>query len=207
MAAPFALLLPASLCAGAYVLGSIPTGLIIARRRGVDIRTVGSGNIGATNVARALGKRWAIFVLVVDAAKGFGPVFGAERWVTRHPTATAPATLVALVGLCAIVGHMFTIFLRGQGGKGVATSLGVAIGLSPPLALLSLAVYALTYAATRLSSLGSILGIWAFPCIALLFARLPAAYLALSLVSALLVTWRHRTNLRRLLRHEEPPTP
>jgi glycerol-3-phosphate acyltransferase PlsY len=205
MAEPSALLLPISLCAGAYVLGSIPTGLIIASRRGVDIRTVGSGNIGATNVARALGKRWAVFVLVVDALKGFAPVFVAERLALRAPTAATPSSLVAVVGLCAIVGHMFTIFLRGQGGKGVATSLGVAMALSPPLAFLSLAVYASTYAATRLSSLGSILGMWAFPCLALTFVPIPAPYLMLSLASALLVTWRHRSNLRRLIHGKEKP--
>ncbi|MEO5766756.1 MAG: glycerol-3-phosphate acyltransferase, partial [Polyangia bacterium] len=114
------------LCLGAYLLGSVPTGLLVARARGVDIRTVGSGNIGATNVARGLGKGWAVVVLLCDALKGFLPVFLARQCPECFST-----TAVALAGLAAIVGHMFTIFLKGQGGKGVATSLGVALGLSP----------------------------------------------------------------------------
>jgi acyl phosphate:glycerol-3-phosphate acyltransferase len=190
------------LCVGSYVLGSIPTGLLVAHARGVDIRTVGSGNIGATNVARALGKGWAIAVLGADALKGFVPVNVGRHW-PGHFTATT----VALAGLAAIVGHMFTIFLRGQGGKGVATSLGVAIGLSPPLALVCLGVYLLAYAATRLSSVGSLLGVWTFPIAALVAGHwhdpLPREYVALSIATAILVTARHRDNIRRLMRGEE----
>ncbi|MEO8212447.1 MAG: glycerol-3-phosphate acyltransferase, partial [Myxococcales bacterium] len=163
------------LCLGAYLLGSVPTGLLVARARGVDIRTVGSGNIGATNVARGLGKGWAVVVLLCDALKGFLPVF-----VARQFPELFSATAVALAGLAAITGHMFTVFLKGQGGKGVATSLGVALGLSPPLALLCFAVYALAYAATRLSSLGSLLGIWSFPVAALVQGRLAREYIWLS---------------------------
>lgn len=189
------------LCLGAYLLGSVPTGLLVARARGVDIRTVGSGNIGATNVARGLGKGWAVVVLLCDALKGFLPVFLARQCPERFST-----TAVALAGLAAIVGHMFTIFLKGQGGKGVATSLGVALGLSPPLALLCFAVYALVYAATRLSSLGSLLGIWSFPVAALVQGRLAREYIWLSVATALLVTLRHRDNIAHLLRGEEKRT-
>ncbi|HEY4185858.1 MAG TPA: glycerol-3-phosphate 1-O-acyltransferase PlsY [Polyangia bacterium] len=185
------------ICLGAYVLGSIPTGLLVARARGVDIRKVGSGNIGATNVARALGKRWAIFVLVCDALKGFIPVAVAKAMPGTSPT------VVALAGLATIVGHMFTIFLRGRGGKGVATSLGVSLGLSPPIGLGCLGVYAAAYALTRLSSLGSLLGIWSFPVIAALHGGVAREYIALSVVVALLVTLRHRDNIRRLVRREE----
>lgn len=186
------------LCAASYLLGSIPTGLLVARARGVDIRTVGSGNIGATNVARGLGKAWAVLVLLCDAAKGFLPVFMARQSPERFPPVA-----VAVAGLAAIVGHMFTLFLRGHGGKGVATSLGVALGLSPPLALVCLGIYALTYAATRLSSLGSLLGIWAFPVAALAHGQIAREYIALSVATALLVTLRHSDNIRRLLRGEE----
>ncbi|MBC8131504.1 MAG: glycerol-3-phosphate 1-O-acyltransferase PlsY [Deltaproteobacteria bacterium] len=186
------------LCLGAYVLGSFPTGLLVARARGIDIRKVGSGNIGATNVARGLGKGWALMVLVCDALKGFLPVFIARQYPLRFS-----ATVVALAGLAAIVGHMFTVFLRGRGGKGVATSLGVAIGLSPALALLCCAVYGLAYATTRLSSVGSLLGIWAFPAAALIYGGVPPEFIALSIATALLVTLRHRDNIRRLARGEE----
>ena len=186
------------LCAGAYVLGSVPTGLLVARARGLDIRTVGSGNIGATNVARGLGRPWAAVVLLCDAAKGFLPVMLARRSAEGFP-----AVVVSLAGLAAIVGHMFTIFLRGRGGKGVATSLGVALGLSPPLGLVGLAVYALAYVTTHLSSLGSLLGLWSFPIAALAKGRVAREYVALSVVVAVLVTVRHRDNIRRLVRGEE----
>jgi glycerol-3-phosphate acyltransferase PlsY len=186
------------LCLGAYLLGSFPTGLLVARARGIDIRAVGSGNIGATNVARAMGKGWAVFVLVCDALKGFLPV-----WIARHQSLPHAASVVALAGLATIVGHMFTIFLRGHGGKGVATSLGVSMGLSPWLGLACLGVYAAAYGLTRLSSLGSLLGIWAFPVAATLRGGVAKEYVALSVVVAALVTFRHRQNIRRLLRGEE----
>ena len=186
-----------AICAGAYVQGSFPTGLLVGRARGIDVRTVGSGNIGATNVARALGKKWAVFVLVCDALKGFLPVTAAKALCPGQPV------VVALAGLATIVGHMFTIFLRGRGGKGVATSLGVSLGLSPVIGLACLGVYALTYALTRLSSLGSLLGIWSFPVIATVHGGIARPYVALSVVVAVLVTLRHRANIRRLLRREE----
>jgi glycerol-3-phosphate acyltransferase PlsY len=185
-----------ALIIAAYVLGSIPFGLVLARAQGVDLRAVGSGNIGATNVARALGKKWAVVVLLADAAKGFGPVWLGRRLglEPRH---------VALAGLAAIVGHMFTLFLRGRGGKGVATSLGVALALSPLAALCGFGVYILAYATLRLSSVGSLLGIWSFPVFATLLGGLPEPYLVLATFVAVLVTIRHRKNIARLLRGEE----
>jgi acyl phosphate:glycerol-3-phosphate acyltransferase len=190
-------LLPAlGLCLGAYLAGSIPFGVVVARAKGVDLRKIGSGNIGATNVARALGKGWAVAVLACDAAKGFVPV-----WLGRH--LGLPAWAIALAGLAAIVGHMFTIFLRGRGGKGVATSLGVALALSPLAALLGFGVYVVLFAATRLSSLGSLLGVWTFSLF-FTFHDAPAAPLVgLALGGAALVTLRHRQNIGRLVRGEE----
>lgn len=187
------------LCVGAYVLGSIPFGVVVARMNGVDLRKVGSGNIGATNVARALGKGWAVVVLAADAAKGFVPV-----WLGRR--LGLPPSVVALAGFIAIVGHMFTIFLRGRGGKGVATSLGVALALSPLAALLGFAVYILIFALTRLSSLGSLLGVWTFSTFIIVGHGFPRPYLALAIGGAALVTLRHRENIGRLLRNEEKRT-
>ncbi|HSZ81488.1 MAG TPA: glycerol-3-phosphate 1-O-acyltransferase PlsY [Polyangia bacterium] len=184
------------LCLLAYVAGSIPFGLIFARAKGVNLRAVGSGNIGATNVARALGKKWAIVVLLADAAKGFAPVA-----LGRH--LGLPPRTVALAGLCAIVGHMFTIFLRGRGGKGVATSLGVALALSPLAALCGFGLYIAAYVLLRLSSVGSLLGIWSFPVFAVLLGGMPGPYLYLATAVAVLVTMRHRQNIGRLLRGEE----
>jgi len=187
------------LCVGAYVAGSIPFGVLVARLKGVDLRTVGSGNIGATNVARALGKGWAIAVLLGDAAKGFVPV-----WLGRRLGFSAAP--IALAGLSAIVGHMFTLFLRGRGGKGVATSLGVALALSPMAALLGFGVYVVVFAATRLSSLGSLLGVWTFTLF-FVFRHAPAPPLVgLAIGGAVLVTLRHRQNISRLLRGEEKRT-
>jgi glycerol-3-phosphate acyltransferase PlsY len=182
--------------AGAYVAGSVPFGLIVARAKGIDLRAVGSGNIGATNVARALGKGWAITVLFLDAAKGFVPVMLGRRL-------GLPPQYVAIAGVAAIVGHMFTIFLRGRGGKGVATSLGVALALSPLAALCAFGLYVVAYAATRLSSVGSLLGLWSFPLFGTLLGGLPRPYLALATIAAILVTIRHRENIARLVRGEE----
>ena len=186
------------LCLAAYLVGSIPTGLLVARARGVDLRAVGSGNIGATNVARALGRGLAIAVLLGDALKGFLPVF-----LGRTLLPQLPASSVALAGLAAIVGHMFTVFLRGRGGKGVATSLGVALAISPPAALCGFALYLIAYLTLRISSVGSLLGMWSFPLFAYLLGGVARPYLALSIGTALLVTIRHRQNIARLLRGEE----
>jgi acyl phosphate:glycerol-3-phosphate acyltransferase len=185
-----------ALVAIAYVAGSIPFGLVVARAKGVDLRAVGSGNIGATNVARALGKGWAILVLLADAAKGFVPVALGKHLGLRPEQ-------VAVAGLAAIVGHMFTLFLRGRGGKGVATSLGVALALSPLAALCGFGLYVVAYLLLRLSSVGSLLGIWSFPLFATLLGGLPRPYLVLATVAAVLVTIRHRQNIARLVRGEE----
>jgi acyl phosphate:glycerol-3-phosphate acyltransferase len=190
---------PYLLCAAAYLAGSIPFGAVLARVKGIDLRQVGSGNIGATNVARAMGKGWAVAVLVADAAKGFVPV-----WLGRR-LGLSP-TVIALAGGAAIVGHMFTMFLRGRGGKGVATSLGVALALSPFAALIGLLAYVLPFAVTRLSSLGSLLGVWTFALLFVLRETPARPLMALALGGAALVTLRHRENIVRLVRGEEQRT-
>jgi glycerol-3-phosphate acyltransferase PlsY len=189
--------LPAiALALGAYLLGSIPFGMVLARAKGVDLRKVGSGNIGATNVARAMGKGWAVLVLLADAAKGFVPVWAGQRW-------GLPPAAVAVAGFAAIVGHMFTVFLRGRGGKGVATSLGVALALSPLSALIGFGVYVVLYAATRLSSLGSLFGVWTFSLFFTFYVHAPRPYAVLALGGAALVTLRHRQNIARLVHGQE----
>ena len=187
---------PYLLVAAAYLAGSIPFGALLARAKGIDLRQVGSGNIGATNVARAMGKAWAIAVLAADAAKGFVPV-----WLGRH-FGLSPA-VIALAGGAAIVGHMFTLFLRGRGGKGVATSLGVALALSPLAALIGFLAYVVVFAVSRLSSLGSLLGVWTFTLLFVFRDAPPRPLIALALGVAALVTLRHRENIARLIRGEE----
>ena len=190
---------PWLLCAAAYVAGSIPFGMLLARAKGIDLRQVGSGNIGATNVARAMGKGWAVAVLAADAAKGFVPVWLGRRF-------GLPPKVIAAAGGAAIVGHMFTLFLRGRGGKGVATSLGVALALSPIAAAVGFGAYVVVFATTRLSSLGSLLGVWTFSLLFVLRERPGLPLSALALGGATLVTLRHRENIARLVRGEEKRT-
>jgi len=190
---------PYVLCAAAYLAGSIPFGALLGRLKGIDLRQVGSGNIGATNVARAMGKGWAVAVLAADACKGFVPV-----WLGRHFGLSA--TVIALAGAAAIIGHTFTLFLRGRGGKGVATSLGVALALSPIAALVGFVAYAVVFAATRLSSLGSLLGVWTFALLFVVREQPERPLIALAIGGAVLVTLRHRENIARLVRGEEKRT-
>jgi glycerol-3-phosphate acyltransferase PlsY len=186
----------ALLVLAALLVGSVPTGLLIARARGVDLRKIGSGNIGATNVGRALGRTWAIIVLLVDAAKGYAPVLIAKRCVPS-------AWLWAAVGLATVCGHSFSLFLRGRGGKGVATSLGAAIALAPLPALAAFGVYVLLYALFRISSVGSLAGVAAFPILVTLIGPREPAIVAFGAAAAALVIVRHKENIKRLARGEE----
>jgi glycerol-3-phosphate acyltransferase PlsY len=180
----------------AFVVGSIPTGVLVARRKDVDLRKVGSGNIGATNVGRALGKGWAAFVLIADAGKGAWPVLVA-------PYLQPDPWLPALGGLAAVLGQMFSIFLRGRGGKGVATSLGAGLALAPLPTLACLGVFVLLYATFRIVSIGSLAAIACYPGFLWLLGLHSAPRLTFALLVAALVALRHRANLGRLLRGEE----
>jgi glycerol-3-phosphate acyltransferase PlsY len=186
----------ALLAVGAFLLGSFPTGVVVARGRGVDLRKVGSGNIGATNVGRALGKPWAIFVLVIDALKGALPVLVARGL-------GQPPEIVAAAGLGAVLGHVFSLFLKGRGGKGVATSFGAALAIAPPAAGAAFGVYALLYALFRISSLGSLAAVTTFPIFLWLFGDRAPAHLAFAGAIAVVVLVRHTENIRRLVRGEE----
>ena len=184
-----------------YLAGSIPFGYVLARFvLGVDVRTVGSGNIGGTNVARAGGKALGVTVIVLDAAKAIVPIL-----VARRLLAGAPHGLlwVVLVALAAFVGHLFPVWLGFKGGKGVATGLGIFAVLAPWGAVAGLVTYGLVYAATRISSLGSLLGTSA--CAVATFVlhgvRSPVSWAGLAL--AALIVLRHRENIRRLLSGEE----
>jgi acyl phosphate:glycerol-3-phosphate acyltransferase len=180
----------------AFLLGSFPTGVVVARSKGVDLRKVGSGNIGATNVGRALGKGWAVVVLLVDACKGAAPVL-----LTEH--LLADPWLPGLTGLAAVFGQTFSIFLRGRGGKGVATSLGAGIALAPPAALCCLGVFLLVYTAFRFVSLGSLLAMATFPFFLWLFDLATLPRLVFGIAIPVLVAVRHKDNLKRLLRGQE----
>jgi len=175
----------------AYLMGAIPTGVLVARLRGVDIQRVGSGNIGATNVLRSVGPWSALLVALVDPLKGVLAV-----WV---PTALGlDPWWVAVAALAAVAGNGFNVFLGFRGGKGVATSLGVFVVIDPWITLTATVVFALTLVFGRVVSLASLVGVCSAPVMLLVLgnADLPKTVLAGAL--ALLSVWRHRDNLVRL---------
>ncbi|HET6412334.1 MAG TPA: glycerol-3-phosphate 1-O-acyltransferase PlsY [Anaeromyxobacter sp.] len=184
-----------------YLSGSVPYGYLITRlATGADLRQVGSGNIGATNAARAGGKRLGVLVLSLDMLKAVVPVLAARSLLDGSATAENWATAVALA---AFVGHLAPVWLGFRGGKGVATGLGVFLVLAPWAALAGAVAFALVYGATRISSLGS-LGGTAVCCAGAFVAcgtRSPVPWAGLAM--ALLVVFRHRANIARLLKGEE----
>jgi len=188
------LTLALALIAAAFWAGAIPFGVLIARRRGVDIRAHGSGNIGATNVSRVLGARDGAIVLVLDALKGALPT--ALALALADPAAPSDARAVALTGGAAILGHCFSPFLRGRGGKGVATALGVFAVIAPALVGIAAAVFAGVLAATRVPALGSLAGSLAISIG--LVAGGGGPYAALACVTTALLVYTHRTNLAKL---------
>jgi glycerol-3-phosphate acyltransferase PlsY len=189
-----ALYLAAALAFG-YLLGSIPFGLIFARAAGAgDVRKIGSGNIGATNVLRT-GKRWAaLATLLCDGGKGAVAVIVARAW---HGEAVA---VVAALG--AFLGHLFPLWLGFKGGKGVATFLGVTLALFWPVGLLALATWAAAAGAWRMSSLSALAAAVLVPVYMLLFRQ--PLYATLEIVIALLIIFMHRENIRRILSGQEP---
>jgi glycerol-3-phosphate acyltransferase PlsY len=189
------------LVALAYLSGSVPYGFLLGRLvAGVDVRTVGSGNIGATNVARAGGRALGLVVLVLDVLKAVVPILVAERLLEGAPAAERWITGVAVA---AFVGHLFPVWLRFRGGKGVAPGLGIFVVLAPWAAFAGVLAYVALYALTRISSLGSLSGT-AVACAGAFLLRGPASPIPWAgLAIALLIVWRHRDNIRRLVRGEE----
>lgn len=180
--------------AAAYLLGSIPFGYLAGRVRGVDIRTVGSRNVGATNVFRTLGKPVGIAVMALDIMKGVAAVVIA-RLITDDPWPLIAAG-------AAVAGHVYPVWLRFSGGKGVAVGAGVAIGLVPLAALVLVPVWVLIVAATRYVSLASIVVAVAFAPTVWAFGY-DAATVAFAAIISIAVIWRHRGNIGRLRRGEE----
>lgn len=192
-------------CLGAFLAGSVPFGLVLVKLAGKgDVRAHGSGNIGATNVSRVGGKALGIVTLLLDIAKGWLPVWLAVRF-------GAGLLGVSLVALAAVSGHIFTPWLRGKGGKGVATALGAALGFLPIAVLPSLGLFVLVLVGTRYVSLGSVLAAALMPFSMLFFlSRNPASEVPLPAHAAwgaifLLVILKHQENIRRLLKGTESP--
>jgi glycerol-3-phosphate acyltransferase PlsY len=189
----------AAFLVGAYLLGSIPFGVIVARARGIDLRQVGSGNIGATNAMRALGKPAGALVLALDALKGAAPV-GAARWLAHLDR--APSWLAVACAFAAVLGHCYPVWLRFRGGKGVATSLGVFLVLEPIATGICVALFAVVFAARRIVSLGSLVAVIAFPIVLAIMQR-PPWLIGASLTTLAVVVLRHRDNIARLRRGRE----
>ncbi|HET6936140.1 MAG TPA: glycerol-3-phosphate 1-O-acyltransferase PlsY [Candidatus Angelobacter sp.] len=185
----------------AYLLGSIPFGYVLVRVfRGEDIRLTGSGNIGATNVARSGAKGLGAATLLLDALKGLVAVWIASRLAAGEPSALPYMSAAALA---AVLGHMFPVWLGFKGGKGVATALGVFILLFPKALLVSLAIFILIVAATRYVSLGSILAAIAFPIAGYLIDHANWQALLPVWVVVALIVMKHHQNIRRLLAGNE----
>ena len=173
-----------------YLLGSIPIGHLLARRAGIDLRTTGSGNVGATNVARTAGRRLGLWTLLGDAAKGAVAV-GLAR------TLAGSEAVVGAVAVAAVVGHAFPVFLSFRGGKGVATGLGVLIVLAPAAATVPVVAFASTFALSRIVSLASLAAAATAPIAISGFGYEPPTIVAATSI-AILVVWRHAENLARL---------
>lgn len=181
----------------AYLCGSVPFGLIFARAfTGEDVRQSGSGNIGAANVARTAGISIAALTLVGDVTKGLLPVL-VGRALHLSPNE------LAIVGGAAVLGHDFSIFLKLRGGKGVATTLGVALGLAPAAAIVGAVVWLVGYGLSRKSAVGSLMALWSLP-LALAVLDVSDAYIALTFCLFLLALITHRENLARLSSAREP---
>ncbi len=185
----------------AYLFGALPVGLLVGRMvKGIDVREHGSGNIGASNVWRTLGPFWGVAVFIFDFGKGFIPT---QRAVQVALEGGGHPWLPVLVGLAAILGHNFSVFLRFKGGKGVATSLGVVCGLSPLAGLIGFAVWGVVLGVTRYISVASMVGaVVTAALLAGLFRDLPHALFAL--LVALFVLLKHRPNVSRLRAGTEP---
>ena len=189
----------------AYLLGSLPTGFAIAKLfKGIDIRDHGSGNTGATNVFRVVGKQAGITVLVIDLLKGLIAVVIA-RWVSTSLDATANLSIwiQTLAALLAILGHSRSVWLNFTGGKSAATGLGVLLALAWPVGLGTAAVFGLVFGISRTVSLGSISAATAAPLL-MFFTGQPVVFVILALLGGLYVIVRHRSNISRLLSGTEP---
>ncbi len=197
---------------GAYLLGSIPFGYLAAKLKGIDIRTVGSGNIGATNAMRVLGKPTGIAVMLLDAAKGFAAVVilaplifdhfsPIEYWIKPFNFAGLDKAMnfAVLAGVCAVLGHNYTCWLKFKGGKGIATTAGVYLALAPWPLLIALAVFVLAIGLTKYVSVGSIAGAIALPAAVWIFTPNNTLLGIVTTALGALAIYKHKGNIQRLM--------
>ena len=184
-----------ALCLISYLIGSIPFGVVLARAQRIDIREQGSGNIGATNVARVLGKKAGLLTLLGDVLKGLLVVFGASLLYEKP-------LVIALAGLMVFLGHLYSIFLKFKGGKGVATSLGLFSYIMPWATLCAVGVFSACLWISGYVSIGSIMAAISLPLFAIFF-KLPLPYIYLAGIVGLLTVQRHYGNILRLIEGAE----
>ncbi len=194
---------------GSYFLGSIPFGYLAGRLAGIDIRKAGSGNVGATNVVRVLGKRYGYPVFALDFLKGFGAVSISMLMAPGRPPGWNSSEIVGiLAAMSSILGHLYPPWLKFKGGKGVATSAGALLALTPVATLIGVAIWVIVFWLTRYVSLASITAAVVLPIVILVVSsqdqnkRKPLVYSSACVASV--VIWRHRSNLSRLMRGTEP---
>lgn len=193
-----------------YLIGSISFAFIIAKLQGIDLRKVGSGNLGATNLARACGKKWAYICFLLDFLKGFAPSFAAKFFIVPDRADASALALWLVVGVAAMLGHIFPFYLKFKGGKGVATGFGVVLGIWPYCTIPGLIVFALWAAIVliwRYISLGSVIAAAVFPVIMVVLTIIlkdwyfrvlwPLIFTAVILCSLVIIL--HRANIKRLL--------
>ena len=188
---------------GAYLIGAIPFGFLIGKMRGVDVRTVGSKNIGATNVFRTVGKKWGLLAFFCDVLKGFLPTLAAV-----HLVAGSFPHLPLCVGIMCVVGHMLTPYMKFKGGKGVATAFGALLALIPATVGIAFAIFALTFACSNYISLGSCVAATTLAVMIWIpfldhagFRDVPLCVLVT--VIAAFIVWKHRSNIGRLVKGNE----
>jgi len=189
-----------------YLIGSIPTGFLIGRARGIDLRQHGSGNIGATNAMRVLGKGLGVFVLIVDLLKGWISAYAIPIIVKKilfpEIDQSAMAACSVFAGVGAVIGHTYTVWLGFNGGKGIATSAGVFLALTPVATLICLGIWLIIVVTTRLVSLGSIIAAILLPILVGVTAR-QRLILVVTVIVSILVIWRHKSNISRLINGTE----
>ena len=193
---------------GAYLIGAIPFGFLIGKMRGVDVRTVGSKNIGATNVFRTVGKKWGLLAFFCDVMKGFLPTLAASLYLSNLSNPSNLSNLPLCVAIACVVGHMLTPYMKFRGGKGVATAFGALIALMPATVGMAFALFAVVFACSHYISLGSCTAATALAVMVWIpfldhagYRDLPLCILV-TLIAAFIV-WKHRSNIGRLVRGEE----
>jgi len=180
-----------------YLIGSIPFGVIAGKLRKIDIRKVGSGNIGATNIYRTLGTAPAVAVFILDLFKGALAVYIAQAMIPASPA------VIVISGIAAVMGHMYPVYIGFKGGKGSATGLGVLLGITPDLFIIAMIYVAFAIAITRYVSVTSISGVLLLAVLMFTFHK-PVEYSIAAIIVAILVIYKHAPNIKRLLSGTEP---